>query len=128
MRYPDIVDTALLLAEIERPKSTRRDVAALYAVALRLDFGQTDWPVVNRAIIRRNDDGSAKQGALFPDDALQISLMRPRPAGACIVQGCGANTTGAVETRDAKTRVLVCETHALSLEAMGWRRTVPRYD
>ena len=67
-----------------------------------------------------------KQLGLFPDDALQIALGKPRPQGACIVQGCGVTVIGAVETRDAKTRIPVCEPHALSLEAMGWVRTVRR--
>ena len=65
------------------------------------------------------------QFSLFPDEALQISLLRPRPNGACVVQGCGANVTGAVETTSGY-RVSVCENHALSLTAMGWRRTVRR--
>ena len=67
-----------------------------------------------------------QQLAFFPEDATQIALLRPRPNGACVVQGCGANVTGAVETRDGRTRVAVCEVHALSLEAMGWRRVIRR--
>ena len=48
-----IPDTALLLTAISERRRTRRDIADLYGIAIRIDFGQTDWSVVNHAIMDR---------------------------------------------------------------------------
>ena len=48
-----IVDTGILLAVIEDERRTQRDVCALYAVALRMNFGQTDYGAINKAIVQR---------------------------------------------------------------------------
>ena len=48
-----VVDTALLVQAAQRKGLTRRFVAGLYAISLRIQFGQTDWAVVNQAIIAR---------------------------------------------------------------------------
>ena len=45
--------TATLTNAIANPGITRRYIAGLYAISLRLDFGQTDWETVNHAIIER---------------------------------------------------------------------------
>ena len=46
-------DTASILEAVNTPKVTRRYIAGLYGIAIRYDFGQTDWKQVNEAIIAR---------------------------------------------------------------------------
>ena len=48
-----LIGTTELLSAIATPANKRRDVAALYAVSLRLNFGQTDYEAVNQAIEER---------------------------------------------------------------------------
>lgn len=48
-----LISTAELMAGVTEPTHVQKDVAALYAVAIRCDVGITDWPTVNRAIIDR---------------------------------------------------------------------------
>ena len=66
------------------------------------------------------------QLALWPDLTVQINLLRPRPNGACEVQGCGSPPVCAVETKGGAVRIPVCEFHAAGFEGMGWVRTVRR--
>ena len=51
MEDHNVVDTRLLLAAIGTPKVTLRYVAGLYGIAIRHDFGQTEWATVNEAIL-----------------------------------------------------------------------------
>ncbi len=49
----ELRDTTLgLLAEIAEPSVTRKDIAETYGLAL-LSTEETDWPAVNRAIVKR---------------------------------------------------------------------------
>ena len=47
---PSVVDTGVLLEAVADEGLTRRYIAGLYGIALRVNFGQTDWSEVNRAL------------------------------------------------------------------------------
>lgn len=53
MEDSNLVDTKILLAAIGTPKVTRTYIEGLYAIAMRFNFGQIEWPEVNKAIIGR---------------------------------------------------------------------------
>lgn len=51
--HPAVIDTAILLEAIATKGVTRRYIAGLYGISIRLQFGLTDWSVVNHAIMTR---------------------------------------------------------------------------
>ena len=49
----EVIGTVDFLAAIADPEIKRRGIAVLYAISIRMQFGQTDWELVDKAIIQR---------------------------------------------------------------------------
>ena len=70
----ELIGTAELLEAIADAEIERRGVAVLYGIALRLEFGQTDWPVVNRAIMARWSLGGLKYIKKVAWKAIEVAV------------------------------------------------------